>query len=146
MSYHDIFDSIEYKLWKSLASPISDCIARDNRVKGSITEVEMMSFSDNKTSTVTTNSNGLVVSSNLTANNVTLNQIHSTTNNISFNNCLLTDTQFPDPTSSGCPVNKGFFDTEIGDLQAQLDKINNYLLILSKTYIIKDQTGTVITF
>jgi hypothetical protein len=65
---------------------------------------------------------------------------------IDFNNSSVQRIAFGDPTSSTDPVNKRTLDAEVAVLNSGLDKINNYLLILSQTYIIKDQNGTIIKF
>jgi hypothetical protein len=146
MSLHDIFDLIQDKLYRQLASPLSDCINRDPRALGSITEVEMVSFTDGKSS-VSTNAQGLTLHTPmLSVSKINVDTFTNSNGSIDFNNVFLESANFDDPTASTHAVSKGYLDSEIIPINTSLNRINNYLLILSSTYNLKDQNGTSIKF
>jgi hypothetical protein len=147
MSLHDIFDLIQDKLYRQLASPLSDCINRDSRALGSITEVEMMSFTDNPVSRILTGETGIVIDTGqLSVEKLNVCSLVSSNGSIDCNEVFLTNVQIPDPTSSSSPVSLSFIEQELNPINTQINRINNYLLILSSTYSIKDGNGVAIRF
>jgi len=144
MSVTEIFNEVEGKLHRKLASPLSDILNRNNTAcNQSIVELQELRFS-NKMG-ITQNGNNLCVGT-LEADLVTQNITAKQGQTIDFNNSTVQRIAFGDPMSSTDPVNKRTLDSEIAVLNSSIDKINNYLLILSATYIIKDQNGVAIKF
>lgn len=147
MSVSEIFDDIDSKLYRNLASPLQDVIGRDNRAYGSMIELQNLEFS-NKTRIVPLNGSGIGIQNgslqtDLVTQSITAKQVGLP---IDFNNSTVQRIAFGDPMSSTDPVNKRTLDSEVAVLNSSIDKINNYLLILSATYIIKDQNGVAIKF
>jgi hypothetical protein len=147
MSVSEIFDDIDSKLYPNLASPLRDVIGRDNRAYGSMIELQNLEFS-NKTRIVPLVGSGIAVQNGTLETTLVTQSITAKNAGtpIDFNNSSVQRIAFGDPTSSTDPVNKRTLDAEVAVLNSSIDKINNYLLILSATYIIRDQNGVIIKF